>query len=91
MALQQRRRKPSEAEPTTCVGANESDDQEALVNRRPLPIMWMVLGYEVERNAVLAALGAVAATGTILGLQYVFYIVFLAPAPLEEGDLPFIS
>lgn len=55
------------------------------------PEMLHLLGYEVERNAVLAAIGAVVATATIMGFQYACYVYFLAPAPLEEGDLPFIS
>ena len=82
------RRKPPAVEQTACAGAGESVEQDALGRQ---PIMCRVLGFEVERNAVLAALGAVVATGTLLGFQYAFYIVFLAPAPLEEGDLPFIS
>ena len=78
MAAQQRRK-----EQTSC-GDEPQHARQRLQTMR-------LLGYEVERNAVLAALGAVAATSTILGFQYVCYSYFLAPSPSEEGDLPFIN
>eukprot|EP01043_Picozoa_sp_COSAG02_P018087 COSAG02_NODE_835_length_16654_cov_52.747569_3_plen_90_part_00 len=84
------RRKPAAEQMTCAASAGESTEQGTL-RRQTLPIMCRFLGFEVERNAVLAALGAVVATGALLGFQYAFYIVFLAPAPLEEGDLPFIT
>ena len=83
MALQQRRKQSKQTEQTAC----GDEPQRA----RQLPQTMRLLGCEVERNAVLAALGAVAATSTILGFQYVCYSYFFAPAPLEEGDLPFIN
>lgn len=63
---------------------------EQTQQQRELPKI-NVLGCELERNAVLAALGAVAITATLLGIQYCIYVFLLAPAPLEEGELPFIS
>ena len=63
---------------------------EQTQQQRELPKI-NVLGCELERNAVLAALGAVSITATLLGVQYCIYVFLLAPAPLEEGELPFIS
>lgn len=86
MALQQRRKQSKQTEQTEQTACGD-EPQRA----RQLPQTMRLLGCEVERNAVLAALGAVAATSTILGFQYVCYSYFFAPAPLEEGDLPFIN
>ena len=44
-----------------------------------------------DRNSVLAAIGAVTITGTIMSFQYAVFVYLMMPAALEEGDLPFID
>ena len=48
-----------------------------------------LLGF--DRNSLLAAVGAVTMTAAILTFQYAVYVYAMAPAALEEGDLPFIG